>query len=130
MASVWIQLYHPRKSQLDTTLRTLGVDDPPGWLASSDWALPSLIVMVVLGGCGYAAVICLAGLQSLPEDLNEAAEIDGAGAFQKFRAITFPLLTPTTFFLIVTGFIGAGQGFGMINLMTKGGPATSTTVAS
>ena len=64
-------------------------------------------------------MIYLAALQSLPPDLYEAAELDGAGAFQKFRAITFPLLTPTTFFLLVTGFIGASQSFGMINLMTE-----------
>ncbi|MGI8485725.1 MAG: carbohydrate ABC transporter permease, partial [Thermomicrobiales bacterium] len=69
-------------------------------------------------------------LQDLPEDLFEAAELDGAGTIQKFRAITFPLITPTTFFLLVTGFIGASQSFGMINLMTRGGPGTSTTVAS
>jgi multiple sugar transport system permease protein len=130
ISAVWILLYHPRYSPLNNTLRALGVDDPPLWLASSQWALPALIIMAVWGGCGYAAVIYLAALQSLPEDLYEAADLDGAGVFQKFRAITFPLITPTTFFLLVTGFIGASQSFGMINLMTRGGPGTSTTVAS
>jgi multiple sugar transport system permease protein len=130
ISSVWILLYHPRYSPINNTLRTLGIEDPPLWLASSQWAMPALIIMAVWAGAGYASIIYLAALQSLPPDLYEAAELDGAGAFEKFRAITFPLLTPTTFFLLVTGFIGASQSFGMINLMTGGGPGRSTTVVS
>lgn len=130
ISATWILIYHPRYSPLNNTLRTLGIENPPLWLASSQWALPALIIMAIWGGCGFAAVIYLAALQDLPEDLFEAAELDGAGTIQKFRAITFPLITPTTFFLLVTGFIGASQSFGMINLMTRGGPGTSTTVAS
>jgi len=130
ISGVWILLYHPRYSPLNNTLRNLGIDDPPLWLASSQWAMPALIIMAVWGGAGYASIIYLAALQSLPEDLYEAADLDGAGVFQKFRAITFPLLTPTTFFLLVTGFIGASQSFGMINLMTSGGPGRATTVVS
>lgn len=130
IASTWILLYHPRYSPLNNTLRNLGIENPPLWLASSQWAMPALIIMAVWAGTGYAAVIYLAGLQSLPPDLYEAAELDGAGVFEKFRAITWPLLTPTTFFLLVTGFIGASQSFGMINLMTSGGPGRSTTVLS
>lgn len=130
ISATWILLYHPRFSPLNNTLKMLGVDDPPRWLASSDWAMPALIIMAVWGGAGYAAVIYLAALQDMPMDLYEAAELDGAGAIQKFRSITFPLLTPTTFFLLVTGFIGASQSFGMINLMTRGGPGRSTTVVS
>ncbi len=130
ISSVWILLYHPRYSPINNTLRNLGIEDPPLWLASSQWAMPALIIMAVWAGAGYASIIYLAALQSLPPDLYEAAELDGAGAFEKFRAITFPLLTPTTFFLLVTGFIGASQSFGMINLMTSGGPGRSTTVVS
>ena len=130
ISGVWILLYHPRYSPLNNTLRWLGVDDPPVWLASSQWAIPALIIMAVWGGAGFASVIYLAALQDMPVDLYEAAELDGAGPFQKFRAITFPLLTPTTFFLLVTGFIGASQSFGMINLMTRGGPGRATTVLS
>ncbi|MBA2469151.1 MAG: sugar ABC transporter permease [Chloroflexia bacterium] len=130
IASVWILLYHPRYSPINNTLRNLGIDDPPLWLASSQWAMPALIIMAVWAGAGYASIIYLAALQSLPADLYEAAELDGAGVWQKFKAITFPLLTPTTFFLLVTGFIGASQSFGMINLMTSGGPGRSTTVVS
>lgn len=130
ISSVWILLYHPRYSPLNQTLRALGVHHPPLWLASSQWAMPALIIMAVWGGAGYAALVYLAALQSLPRDLYEAADLDGAGAIQEFRAITLPLLTPTTFFLLVTGFIWASQSFGMINLMTRGGPGRSTTVVS
>ena len=130
ISATWILLYHPRYSPVNNTLRTLGIEDPPLWLASSDWAMPALVIMAVWAGAGYASIIYMAALQDIPPDLYEAAELDGAGSWQRFRAITFPMLTPTSFFLLVTGFIGASQAFGMINLMTRGGPGQSTTVLS
>lgn len=130
IASTWILLYHPRYGPINTLLGWLGIEHPPVWLAASDWALPALIIVAVWQGAGYAAVIYLAALQDVPADLHEAAALDGAGAWQRFRAITFPFLTPTTFFLLVTGFIGTSQSFGLINLMTQGGPGQSTTVLS
>lgn len=130
ISATWILLYHPRYGPINAVLRWFGIDNPPLWLASSDWALPALIIMAIWAGVGYNAIIYLAALQTLPEDLYEAADLDGAGVVKKFTSITFPLLTPTTFFLMVTGFIGTSQSWGMINLMTRGGPGTSTTVAS
>lgn len=130
ISATWILLYHPRYGPINAVLRWFGIDNPPLWLASSDWALPALIIMAIWAGVGYNAIIYLAALQTLPEDLYEAADLDGAGVVKKFRSITLPLLTPTTFFLIVTGFIGVSQSWGMINLMTRGGPGTSSTVAS
>jgi multiple sugar transport system permease protein len=130
ISATWILLYHPRYGPINAALRWMGIEDAPLWLASSDWALPALIIMAIWAGCGYASIIYLAALQTLPEDLYEAADLDGAGIFEKFKSITFPLITPTTFFLLVTGFIGSSQSWGMINLMTRGGPGTSTTVAS
>ena len=130
IAATWILLYDPRYGPINRFLQSLGIDDPPLWLASSDWALTALIIMAVWHGAGYAAVIYLAALQDVPPDLHEAAALDGAGPLARFRAVTFPFLTPTSFFLIVTGFIGASQSFGMINLMTQGGPGEATTVLS
>ncbi len=130
ISATWILLYHPRYGPINVTLRGLGVENPPLWLASSQWAMPALIAMAVWGGVGYAAIIYLAALQDVPQELYEAAELDGAGGLAQFRAITVPFLTPTIFFLLVTGFIGASQSFGMINLMTRGGPGRATTVVS
>ena len=130
IAATWILLYDPRYGPINRFLMSLGIDDPPLWLASSDWALTALIIMAVWNGAGYAAVIYLAALQDVPQDLHEAAALDGAGTLERFKVVTFPFLTPTSFFLIVTGFIGASQSFGMINLMTQGGPGESTTVLS
>lgn len=130
ISATWILLYHPRYGPINAALRWLGIENPPLWLASSDWAMPALIIMAIWGGVGYNAIIYLAALQTLPEDLYEAAELDGASSVKKFASITLPLLSPTTFFLLVTGFIGSSQSWGMINLMTTGGPGDSTTVAS
>lgn len=130
IAATWILLYDPRYGPINRFLMSLGVDDPPLWLASSDWALTALIIMAIWQGAGFAAIIYLAALQDVPRDLHEAAALDGANTWQRFRVITLPFLTPTSFFLLVTGFIGASQSFGMINLMTQGGPGSSTTVLS
>ncbi|MGH2560061.1 MAG: carbohydrate ABC transporter permease, partial [Thermomicrobiales bacterium] len=130
ISATWMLLYHPRYSPVNQTLRALGIDDPPLWLASSQWAMPALIIMAIWGHAGYNAIIYLAALQDVPPDLIEAAALDGAGTWQRFRSVTFPFLTPTSFFLLVTGFIGASQSFGMINVMTQGGPGRATTVLS
>jgi ABC-type sugar transport system permease subunit len=130
IAATWILLYDPRYGPVNQALRSIGIDDPPVWLASSEWALRALIVVAIWHGAGYAAVIYLAALQDVPRDLHEAAALDGAGVWARFMAVTFPFLTPTTFFLLVTGFISTSQSFGLINLMTSGGPGESTTVLS
>ena len=130
IATTWLLLYHPTAGPVNNLLRIIGISKPPLWLVSSQWALPALIIVAVWGGVGYAAIIYLAALQDVPTELLEAATIDGAGTWTRFRTITIPFLTPTIFFLLVTGFIGASQSFGMINLMTQGGPGRATTVLS
>lgn len=130
IATVWLLIYHPTYGPINDVLRALGATELPGWLVSSQWALPALIFMNVWSGVGYNAIIYLAALQEVPQELHEAATIDGAGAWTRFHSITLPFLTPTIFFLLVTGFIGASQGFGIINLMTQGGPGRATTVLS
>lgn len=130
IATTWLLLYHPTQGPINVILKALGMANPPQWLVSSQWALPALIIMAVWGGVGYATIIYLAALQDVPTELLEAATIDGAGAWTRFRTITIPFLSPAIFFLLVTGFIGASQNFGMINLMTQGGPGRATTVLS
>ena len=95
------------------------------WLGNEKFALPGLILMSVWGA-GGGMVILLAGLQSIPDFYYEAATLDGAGVFQKFKAVTIPLLTPTLFFSLVTGFIGSFQVFTQAYVMTNGGPNDTT----
>jgi len=103
--------------------------NPPDWLGTVKWAKPSLIIMGLWGGLGgYNMILYLAALQGVPSSYYEAAEIDGAGPWQKFWAVTWPMISPTTFFILVMSIIGGFQGgFMVANVMTGGGPAGSTT---
>ena len=127
---VWLMLLNPSAGLVNQVIGAFGIDDLPGWFASSHWALPALIVMAVWGGVGYASTIYLSALTDAPAQLYEAAEVDGASAWTRFRVITWPSLVPTTVFLLVTLFIGASQGFGLIALITEGGPGDASTVVS
>ena len=97
------------------------------WLADPNLALPALIIMGIWGGTGGTMVIYLAGLQSIPEEMYDAAKVDGASAWQRLLYITIPLLRPTTFFLTITGVIGTFQIFTEVYIMTNGGPLNRTT---
>jgi len=103
--------------------------NPPDWLGTVQWAKPSLILMGLWGGLGgYNMILYLAALQGVPTSYYEAAEIDGAGPWSKFWAVTWPMISPTTFFILVMSIIGGFQGgFMVANVMTGGGPAGSTT---
>src|SRR3990172_4424874 len=127
IALVWMWIYHPSFGMANAILGIVGIP-PLQWLNSSETALISVIVFSVWLGIGYQMVIFLAGLQGIPEDLYEAARIDGATNWQRFWKITLPLLKPTTFFVLVTSFIGSFQVFTSIYIMTAGGPTRSTDV--
>ncbi len=128
---LWQWIYNPDFGLLNTLLRKAsgGWIAGPHWLTSTEWAKPALILMGVwteMGG--YNMILYLAGLQGIPRELYEAADIDGANAWQKFWHITWPMLTPTTFFIFVMSMIGGFQGgFQQAYIMTGGGPAGSTT---
>ena len=126
VAIVWRWLYHPDLGLFNYVLSLFGIEGP-NWLFSSRWAMPALIIMGNWQGIGYAMLIFLAGLQGIPHEYYEAATIDGASEWKKLRYITIPLLTPTTFFILVTSLIGAFQGFDQFYIMTQGGPAYATT---
>ncbi len=126
----WLMLLNPSAGVVNQFLSAIGLQNLPGWFASSYWALPALIVIAIWSGLGYAAVIYLSALQDAPMDLYEAADVDGASAWNKLRTITWPAMMPTTVFLLVTLFIGVSQGFGLVALLTQGGPGDSTTVLS
>ena len=125
---VWLWLYDPSYGLLNLPLKALGMT-PLAWLQDPHLAMPAVIIMSIWKGVGYAMVIYLAGLQGIPEQYYEAALIDGAGAWARFRFVTLPLLTPVTLFVLVISTIGAFQVFAQIYVMTSGGPVKSTTVA-
>jgi multiple sugar transport system permease protein len=103
------------------------IDHPLLWLSSQNLAMPSVILMTVWMSSGFSMVVYLAGLQSIPDELYEAAKIDGAGPLARLRHITIPMLRPTTLFLLVIGIIGSFQVFTQIFIMTNGGPVDKTT---
>lgn len=124
---VWFWLYAPDVGLFNWLLSLAGIKGP-AWLTSLTWAMPSVIVVGVWQSVGYPMLILLAGLQGIPESLYEAAKLDGADALRRFRRITLPLLTPSIFFLLITQFISSFQVFGLIYVMTQGGPANATNV--
>lgn len=125
VAVVWRYLYHPRSGLLNYVLSLLGIE-PIDWLGDPDWAMPSLIIMAVWKNFGFNMVIFIAGLKSIPRRLYEAAEVDGAGAFDQFRSITLPLLAPTFVFVVIVTLIGYFQLFAEPYVMTQGGPSGRT----
>lgn len=127
LAVVWIFLLQPRLGPINYMLREMGIDNPPEWLASRGSALNSVIMINVWAAVGgNTMLIFLAGLQGVPQELYEAAEIDGAGSFRKFWNVTLPLLTPTIFFNMVLAIIGALKVFTTAWVATKGGPSYAT----
>lgn len=106
----------------------LGIDPQPPILDNPDLALFGVAIATIWQNLGLSFILMSAGLQAVPEDLLEAAEVDGAGTFSKFRNVTLPLLSPTIFFAVVVGSIFAFQTFGQIDLMTQGGPIGRTNV--
>ncbi len=126
VAIVWRYLYHPRYGLLDHMLGRLGIH-PIDWLGNPHWAMPAIILLAVWKNFGYNMLIFVAGLQSIPEELYEAAAIDGASAWRRFVHVTLPGLAPTFLFVGVTTMIGFFQLFSEPYVMTQGGPLRSTT---
>jgi multiple sugar transport system permease protein len=123
VAILWSSLLNPQFGGVNWLLRHLGIAHPPLWLESPTWAVPA-VVLIGLWSVGGGAIIYLAGLQNIPAQLYEAAEIDGAGPWQRFRYVTFPMLTPTLLFVLLTGLVSAFQVFDVVYLL--GGPSGGT----
>jgi multiple sugar transport system permease protein len=127
-AIIWMWLLNPDFGLINYGLSMLGIAGPK-WMADEAWAKPALIIMS-LWGVGGNMIIYLAGLQGVPRQLYEAAEIDGAGMFQKFRYVTIPMLTPVIFFNLIMSVVASFQIFTQVYVMTggQGGPSDSTLV--
>lgn len=125
-ALVWAWLFNSNFGLVNALLSLLGVSNPPRWLASSQWAMPAVIIVSIWQNVGYAMVLFLAGLQNIRADLYDAAAMDGAKGVRRFWFITLPLLSPTTFFVMIISIIGSFQIFELVFVMTNAGPANAT----
>ena len=126
LAVLWIWLFHPSVGPINLMLGWIGIDGP-GWLASKQWALPALIIISLWAALGgNTMLIFLAGLQGVPQELMEAAEIDGAGRMSKFWNVTLPMISPTLLFNLILGVIGALKVFTLAFVATQGGPSYAT----
>jgi ABC-type sugar transport system permease subunit len=124
---VWMWIYHPDVGLMNQALGLVGLP-PARWLNEPRTAMLALIILGIWRGLGYNIIIYLSGLQSIPTHLYEAAKIDGANRWQLFRFVTWPLLTPTSFFIAIIAVINSFQSFTQVHVMTQGGPIGSTTV--
>jgi multiple sugar transport system permease protein len=126
VAIVWRYLYHARYGLINYGLGAVGIP-PVDWLGDPTWAMPAIILMAVWKNFGYNMLILIAGLQSIPAELYEAAELDGASPWRRFWHITIPMLAPTLLFVAVITMIGYFQLFAEPYVMTQGGPLRATT---
>jgi multiple sugar transport system permease protein len=127
VALVWQWLLNPTNGLVNQVLGLVGLPEP-GWWTDPTWAMPSVILASAWKDLGFVMVILLAGLQAIPVDVHDAARIDGANAWQHFRRITLPLLSPSTFFVLVISLINGFQVFDQVYVMTGGGPAGASQV--
>lgn len=122
---VWVYMFDPRYGLIAQLLGWVNLGSP-NWLLDPNWAMPAVIIVYIWKNLGFTAVIYLAGLQAIPKDLYEAAKIDGAGPIWRFRSVTLPMLSPISFFLVVTSILNTFQAFDIIRVMTQGGPVNAT----
>ena len=125
VALIWQPLLDTGMGLVNRIIGLVGIPAVP-WLTSIEWAMPSVIMVAEWKEIGYFMVIFLAGLQTIPSVYYEAGRIDGAGAWQEFLRITVPLISPTTFFIVVTSIIGSFQVFDITTVLTQGGPGNAT----
>lgn len=128
VCTVWMVLLQPSYGPVNEFFRSIGIANPPGWLANFKWSLPSIMIIYVWQQVGYYSIVFLAGLKGLPEDVYEAAKVDGASSIRQFFSLTVPLISPTTFFLTIMGIIGSFKVFDQISVLTQGGPGSSSSV--
>lgn len=126
LAMIWQWIFNADFGLLNYYLSELGMS-PPAWLVDENWAMIAIVIQGIWGGMGVSIILYLAALSNVPTSLYEAAIVDGANAWNKFRHITLPGISPVTFFILVTSLIAALQDFPRFQLLTGGGPNYSTT---
>ena len=128
IAVVWLALFNPEIGPINSILRTLGVENPPRWAASTTWAMPTIIGLTVWKSMGYYMIVYLAALQAISKDLYEAAALDGANGWQQFLNVTWPGITPTTFYILMMLMVTTFKSYDIMYITTQGGPGESTKV--
>ena len=127
IALVWLWIYSPQGGLLNDFLGAFGIPAQK-WISDPFWSMPSIVVMSVWQGLGVTVIIFLAGLQAIPQEYHDAAAVDGAGAWGRFRHVTLPLLTPSIFFTGILAFIGAFQVFDQVYVLARPGEPTKATI--
>jgi multiple sugar transport system permease protein len=127
VALLWKWIFNPKFGIVNYLLGLVGIHGP-AWLFDPQWAMPAIIITSVWKDIGFVMMMFLAGLQGIPAEYYDAAAIDGAGGWQRFRYITLPLLSPTAFFALIMSLINSFQVFDQVRIMTGGGPAGATSV--
>jgi multiple sugar transport system permease protein len=125
---VWMVMFQPNYGPINEFLRMVGVENPPGWLTSPKWSLYTITFIYIWQQLGYYIIVYVAGLKSIPAELYESAQIDGASSVRQFFSITVPMVSPTTFFLTTMGIISSFKVFDHISVLTNGGPGNSSSV--
>jgi multiple sugar transport system permease protein len=125
VAVLWGWMFNTQVGLINHLLSFVGIGKVP-WITSETWAMPAVIIMSVWKSLGYNMILFLAGLQSIPEEYHEAAMLDGAGSLRRFWNITLPLLSPTTFLVVILSVISSFQVFEQTYILTGGGPSNST----
>lgn len=128
IAVVWMALFNPDRGPINGFLMAIGISNPPRWAASTTWALPTIIGLTVWKGMGYYMIVYLAALQGVSRDLYEAASLDGANKWQQFMNITWPCVTPTTFYILVLLMVSTFKSYDTMYITTQGGPGEATKV--
>ncbi|CAH1195013.1 Lactose transport system permease protein LacF [Paenibacillus allorhizoplanae] len=130
VAFVWMLLFQPSEGPINQMLRAIGMSNPPGWLSTTETSMMAIDIIWIWFMLGYNMIIYLAALQEISPELLEAAKVDGASGWVKIKSIIFPIVSPTTFLLLITGLIMTIKSFGLIQAITQGGPGNSTTILS
>lgn len=127
IALVWFWIYSPQEGLLNQVLGLFGIQGQR-WISDPFWAMPSIVIMSVWQGLGTSVIIFLAGLQAIPQEYHDAAAVDGAGRWARFRHVTLPLLTPSIFFTGILSLIGSFQVFDQVYILARPGRPTEATI--
>ncbi len=128
VAVVWMALFNPDRGPVNSLLIALGVENPPRWAASQQWAMPTIIGLTIWKNMGYYMIVFLAALQGVPYELYEAASLDGANSWQRFKNVTLPNITSSTFFVLMMLIVLTFKSYDIMYITTQGGPGEATKV--